>query len=962
MQQAPLKLAQDITNIVNDAYTSWELFEKVSPITQELLKFWFDEEWTTTRNINFHNWQKQAILNTIYLTEVLKVKNVKDIYMQISPDLLLEKEIWLSYIENDRFSYPRYCYKMATWTGKTWVLSALLIWQYLNYIYNKENQIETDILFSPNFLIVAPGLIVYERLLDAFCGKEENGIRNFETSDFKRFKDLFIPEDYQDQIFSFISSSIVKKDEIWKKITWDGQIIITNWHIFLENEENLDEEIIDPFKEANKIIKNILPATPWKATWNSLDVLDKKALWKAEIEYLKSLKNLVVFNDEAHHLWENKTEDKKRQQAMNEISENKKGSFLQLDFTATPYIQKWKEKILFPHIIVNFDIVQAMKQWLIKSLVLDKRKETSSIKSEDLDFKAVRDESNKVISLSNWQEIMIQAWLEKRKILEESFKKEWKDKTPKMLIICEDTEVVPFVENYLKNLWYAEEEFASIHSNKKWEIFEEDKKKVFALDKWENPKIVISVLMLREWFDVNNICVIVPLRSSQSWILLEQTIGRWLRLMWRWDPALDEVKAENRKRIFVEKKSPLNYFDILSVVEHPAFEQFYNDLMEEGEVLFWVDENDLDDDSSKVLWDIETLNLKENYKEFDISFPIIVSDVEEVLKKPEYSIDMLNSYHIDFKELKKLAWSKEKFVSQAVISWTRFWDYDVDIGIMTADSYNDFLARLTRKVADAVGWWEINIKKNTKHYNLMQINLPALTKLIDDYIREKLFFSWFNPMVDNNWKVLMIDDVAKFVIKELIQVVEQAQEVEIVWEPEVIFRNISEVETIKVRKKYSIQVAKSIFDKLPYPSNKWWLEKEFIEFADTDSLTESFCKIFEFKHTFMRMRYIQESWIPAYYYPDFIVKTKEKIYLVETKATSNMNNENVKRKKNATLTYISRINKLPESLRWGKIWEYVLLSEDKFYSYKKNWANIVEMLEAAKLLDLKTMWWQVAIF
>jgi hypothetical protein len=49
-----------------------------------------------------------------------------------------------------------------------------------------------------------------------------------------------------------------------------------------------------------------------------------------------------------------------------------------------------------------------------------------------------------------------------------------------------------------------------------------------------------------------------------------------------------------------------------------------------------------------------------------------------------------------------------------------------------------------------------------------------------------------------------------------------------------------------------------------------------------------------------------------------------------------MNNENVKRKKNATLTYISRINKLPENLRGNRIWEYVLLSEEKFYSYKKN--------------------------
>ena len=38
------------------------------------------------------------------------------------------------------------------------------------------------------------------------------------------------------------------------------------------------------------------------------------------------------------------------------------------------------------------------------------------------------------------------------------------------------------------------------------------------------------------------ICVIVPLRSSQAQILLEQTIGRGLRLMWRGDDRIDELK------------------------------------------------------------------------------------------------------------------------------------------------------------------------------------------------------------------------------------------------------------------------------------------------------------------------------------------------------------------------------------------------------------------------------------
>lgn len=971
MQNPSLQLAKDLTNIVNDSFLSGEMLEKVSPVTRELLYYWFDENWTNSRDINFHQGQREAILNTVYLTEILKVTDVKDIYNQVSPDLILEKSIWLNYIESDRFSYPRYCYKMATGSGKTWVLSALLIWQYLNYKYQKDNELtNNDVNFSSNFLIVAPWIIVYERLLDAFLWKIVWEKRDFNKSDLKNFEELFIPDDYRDSIFSFVQSSIITKEEIGKKIVWDGQIIITNRHIFLENEELSDENLenVDVYSESEKIIKSLLPASPWISTGNSLETLDNKYSSKLQLEYLRKLKNLVVFNDEAHHLWEsnskgNDEEEKKWQQAMIDIAKNKKWKFLQLDFTATPFIQKWKEKIYFPHIIINFDIVQAMKQGLIKSLVLDKRKEIASLSNNELEFKALRDGLNNIISLSKWQEVMLQAGLKKLKILHESFTRDGKNKTPKMLVVCEDTMVVPFVEDFIKSLWYSDDEFVSIHSNKKWELYDEDKKKVFWLDIWENPKIVISVLMLREWFDVNNICVIVPLRSSQSWVLLEQTIGRWLRLMWRWDKTIDEAKIENRKRLFVDKKSPNNYYDILSIVEHPAFEQFYQDLMKDWEIAFWIDENELDEnDIDKIAWEIETVNLKSDYKTFDIFLPLILSDIEEILKTPEYTIDALHSYPGDFRELKKMVWTKEKFIQEAVLSWTRFWDYDVNIGIMTAESYNDFLSRLTRKVADAIGSGEVNIKKNTKNYNLMQVILPQITKLIQDYIENKLFKDVFHSLEDNNWRILMIDDIARFIIAELIEVIEASKEVEDIWEVQILEKYLSEVESIKVRENFLIPVTKSIFEKLPFPSNNWWLEKAFIEFLDNESLVESFCKIFEFKHLFFRMRYIRDDWIPAYYYPDFIIKTASKIYLVETKATRDINNQNVRRKENSTIAYLKRVNELDWNLRQNRIREYVLLSEDKFYSYKKNNANIEEILESSKVLDLKIQGNQVAIF
>jgi len=115
------------------------------------------------RNFNFHEGQWQAILNTIYVHEILKAKNVHDLYMSILPELLAEMD--LLDLKKDKYNHPMYCIKMATGTGKTWVLSALLIWQYLN----SKHEESSSRLFTKNFLLVAPGIIVYERLLPEFA-------------------------------------------------------------------------------------------------------------------------------------------------------------------------------------------------------------------------------------------------------------------------------------------------------------------------------------------------------------------------------------------------------------------------------------------------------------------------------------------------------------------------------------------------------------------------------------------------------------------------------------------------------------------------------------------------------------------------------------------------------------------------------------------------------------------------
>ncbi len=285
----PLKFAGELSAQVISEWESGSFIGKVSAITQDLLRFWFSGPFRDARAVNFHQGQQQAILNTIYVHEALKTESVFDMYTSVSNEITSEME--LSYLIKDKFSHPKYCVKMATGTGKTWVLNALLIWQYLNAKFEESPKG----FYSKRFLLVAPGLIVYERLLDAYLGKEEqDGTRNFASSDFKKYEELFIPPAYKEALFGFVQSNVVKKEEIGQKITGEGMIAITNWHLLagVEDEEYTD---VSPLENPSGAIKELLPITPGISAGHTLATLDSQYLSGGEIEYLAGLENMVVF-------------------------------------------------------------------------------------------------------------------------------------------------------------------------------------------------------------------------------------------------------------------------------------------------------------------------------------------------------------------------------------------------------------------------------------------------------------------------------------------------------------------------------------------------------------------------------------------------------------------------------------------------------------------------------------------
>lgn len=952
-------------------YGAADILERVTPTTAELLHWWFGQDMVDARGgLNFHAGQKQAILNAIVAHEVLGASSLLDLYQQVAPDALLAGTR-LAEVSAPKHAHPKYCFKMATGTGKTWVLQALLIWQLLNKTAALAEGVD-DARFTRQFMVVAPGLIVYERLLDAFCGKliagSASGARDFTTSDVAQFADLFIPETHRDAVFAFVRGNVCSKSEMGLKATGNGMIAITNWHLLTDGDVSEEAEGVDEIEAlgaplpAHEVVAAVLPLTPGRATGNSLDVLDRRYARGNVLEFLVGLPELMVFNDEAHHIHEFKREGEvtevEWQKSLSRIAQSKGRRFVQVDFSATPYNDvgsgKNKKKLYFAHIVTDFDLKSAMRAGLVKSLVLDRRKEIGAL---PLEFKAERDEAGNP-ALSEGQRVMLRAGLKKLRKLEADFAQIDPTRHPKMLVVCEDTTVSPLVAAFLQEQeGLQEDEVMTIDSGKKAELGEKDwapvRQRLFSVDKHATPRVIVSVLMLREGFDVNNICVIVPLRSSQAQILLEQTIGRGLRLMWR-DAEYTSLKEENRQRINAGQE-PANLMDVLSIVEHPAFQSFYDELLQEG--LAGTTGEGMDDTSST--GDVMAAELREGYEAFDFGIPFILRETDEMQSHAAIDVLALPPFtSMDANALRGLLGKGDTFISQDLQSATLFGDYRVDGAVMNVAGYNDYLARLTRRISQALSEPLPKGNKIATHMAkpYLQVNTADLTGWLDDYIWTQLFGTDFNPLAEEsgseNWRLLLLQPVVDHITKVFAVALLESEEQHTSGQTEVLARWLSETPRLMVREAHSAPISKCIYTRLGWPARNGGLERTFIHWAQADAQVLAFCKISETRHPFARLRYVKDDGLAAFYSPDFLVRTASAIFLVETKAQEQTMHPNVQRKRKAAVAWCERINTLAPDLRQGLPWHYVLLAENVVHEWQGKGSHLVELLEFARLRPL----------
>lgn len=875
--------------------------KQITHVTRELMDYWFSD--MAHEGESFHPCQRRAIETIIYCYEILNIPHVEALFEQFSCELL-EKENLRHGVES--IGHPRFAVKMATGTGKTWVITALIIWQYWNRIKL------TDKRFSSHFLLVAPGNIVYERLLDSFLGKKRNGKRLPMTADLK--KSLFMPNNLR-QDFNL---RIFTKEDLQESTPFTDSpfILITNWH-----------QLMDTSREKENTLAEEL----------GIESRDDTISQRVErfMDFLTHKGDLMVINDEAHHVHNASDAEQKRwQESIEELREkikqNKESLFTQLDFTATPFTIKGKKKEFFPHVVYDYGLVEAMHAMLVKQLFIEKSSLLSSKiealpESEKLMVTAHRDESKKPIELSEVQKHMIDIGLAKLDNLQNDFNTFKINKKPVMFVMAYQDDEADMIADYIKQKTdssgksYSDEskgeQVVTLHSGKKDtlsdEAYEMLRSKVFSSDDASNPvRVIVSVLMLREGFDVKNVCVLVVLRTSESDLLTEQVIGRGIRQMFP-EPEYRAEKVENYQKI--KNKEPLiNSYDLLFVVEHPKYNEIYTQLTEAGAAIASGNSIDISLDTKSVLISIDESRIKA----FDLSWPVSLKyKTEEEIDFSYFSVAELPIFENPFNEI-------------------------IPTRIMITDFHPDTKYRAEWELEEANFSYGVFLRNAVKGIIGSSRGTAWLTRfapdiagIVDQYVSDYLFGRKIDFSIDENAKKLRNQQLFDFVISEvrrkLMKFIQNAKSNEVI---EAEWTNLSNYKNLKLRMERAITTKKCLYPYVDFPP-RGGFERKFTEnILENDSSVEAYVKLNQYVHQFS-IPYINTMGHLVPYYPDFIVKTKDAMYIVEAKSTKDASTDTDTKRKAISASercfQISRIKNIPSTVQ-PRIWNYVLLPQNIF--------------------------------
>ena len=506
---------------IRSAVDTWreDNYPGASDVTGRLFEYWFKEDHEVAgfdSPFRYYFCQREAIETLVWLIEVAGLRDVKTLieaYGTIFQKDLFSKNIEFQTTMDGKRQLRRYvpelntdgiqdlppeglrrfAFKAATGSGKTWVMAMAIIWSRLH----KQRIPESDL--STNFLVVAPNVIVYQRLEKDFANN-------------RIFHELpLIPPEWK----SGFSQKVILRGESTEPDP-SGNLFLTNIHQLYDSR---DEEWTP-----DNAVDALLGRKPTKDLASS----GKRSM----LERVKLLGDMVVLNDEAHHVH---NEDLAWNRSLRAIHEAlPQGLSAWLDFSATP---KDQNGMYFPWTVVDYPLAQAVEDRIVKAPLIVTKEADQNQPTEDPGGVTRKNVAEKY---GYWLQAAVQRWKQHRKVYGRLGIR------PVLFIMAEKNVYADSLGEYLwatPGLGFRKSEVLVIHTDAKGEITKKDLEKARQaardIDKAESTvKAIVSVMMLREGWDVRNVTVVLGLRpfTAKAEILPEQVIGRGLRLMTQVSP------------------------------------------------------------------------------------------------------------------------------------------------------------------------------------------------------------------------------------------------------------------------------------------------------------------------------------------------------------------------------------------------------------------------------------------
>jgi type III restriction enzyme len=397
-------------------------------------------------------------------------------------------------LEDFEREFPSLCFALATGVGKTRLMGAFI--SYLHLAHGIRN-----------FFVLAPNLTIYNKLIADFTPNTPKyvfkGIAEFATE-----PPVIITGDTYESGVGIRSG--------WLPGMYGGV------HINIFNIAKINSEVRGGKSPRIKRLSEYIG--------------------ESYFDYLAGLPDLVLLMDESHRY-----RASAGVRAINELQ-----PILGLELTATPFVESGKGTVAFKNVIYDYPLARAMSDGFVKEPAVVTRKdfkpagmtveEIERLKLED----GVRLHENVKVELETYARETMRAIVK-----------------PFLLVIARDTthagQLLRLIESDAFFAGRYRGKVIQVDSSKTGKDEEEMIERLLRVEQTEEPtEIVIHVNMLKEGWDVTNLYTIVPLRAANARVLIEQSIGRGLRLPYG-------------------KRTGVTPVDRLNIVAHDRFQEIVDE-------------------------------------------------------------------------------------------------------------------------------------------------------------------------------------------------------------------------------------------------------------------------------------------------------------------------------------------------------------------------------------------------